>query len=135
MSQENVDALHEGYEAFARGDLDGAFESFADDIVWRSIGDSIPGGGTFNGIDEIKTRWLPEFAANYQDFSQSVDQTLDCGDYVIALGTSSATVAGQKVDESFCHVWRYSGDKIVEAIFFGDTAATYKALEAAKAAV
>lgn len=38
MSQENVDALRQGYEAFARGDLDAAFQNFADDIVWRGTG-------------------------------------------------------------------------------------------------
>ena len=128
MSQENVQALRDGYEAFSRGDIDAAFENFADDIVWRSIGDLIPAGGTYNGIDEVRNKWLPEFAATFQDFSQSVDEILDCGDYVIGLGTSRATVAGQEIEGSFCHVWKYSGDKVVEATFFGDTAPVYKAL-------
>jgi uncharacterized protein len=134
MSQENIDALRNGYDAFSRGDIDTAFENFADDIVWRSIGEGIPGGGTYNGIDEVKNKWLPEFASAYQDFSQSVDEILDCGDYVVALGTSSATVAGQRIEDTFCHVWKYSGDKIAEAIFFGDPLAAYKALEGQGAA-
>lgn len=128
MSQENIDALRDGYEAFSRGDIDAAFENFAEDIVWRSIGDSVPGGGTYNGVGEVRNKWLPEFAASYGDFSQSVDEILDSGDYVIALGTSRATVGGQQIEDSFCHVWKYSGDKIVEATFWGDTAAVYKAL-------
>jgi uncharacterized protein len=129
MSQENVDALRNGYEAFAKGDIDAAFQNFADDIIWRGTGESVPGGGTYHGIDEIKNKWLPEFAANYQDFGQSVDQILDCGDYVIGLGTSRATVAGQLIEARFCHVWKYSGDKVVEATFFGDTAPVYQALQ------
>lgn len=129
MSQENVDALREGYEGFSRGDVDAAFENFADDIVWRSIGESVPAGGTYNGIEEVRDKWLPEFAANYQDFSQSVDELLDCGDTVVALGTSQANVGGQQIDEPFCHIWKYSGDKLVEATFFGDTAQTLQALE------
>jgi uncharacterized protein len=133
MSQENVDALRNGYEAFSSGNIDAAFENFADNIVWKGTGELVPGGGTYNGIDEIKNKWLPEFAATFQDFSQSVDEILDCGDYVIGLGTSRATVAGQEIEAPFCHVWKYSGDKVVEATFFGDTAPVYKALESQEA--
>ena len=133
MSQENVEALRNGYEAFSSGNIDAAFENFADDIVWNGTGELVPGGGTYNGIDEVKNKWLPEFTATFQDFSQSVDEILDCGDYVIGLGTSHATVAGQQIETSFCHVWKYSGDKIVEATFFGDTAPAYKALESQQA--
>jgi ketosteroid isomerase-like protein len=129
MSLENVYALRNGYEAFSSGNIDAAFENFADDIVWKGTGELVPAGGTYNGIDEIKNKWLPEFAANYQDFRQSVDEILDCGDYVIGLGTSRATVAGQEIKARFCHVWKYSGDKVVEATFFGDTAPAYKALQ------
>ena len=129
MSQENVDALRNGYEAFASGNIDEAFQAFADDIVWRGTGDSVPGGGTYHGIDEVKNKWLPEFAATYQDFRQSADELLDCGDYVVALGTSRATVAGQEIKARFCHVWKYSGDKVVEATFFGDTAPAFQALQ------
>ena len=129
MSQENVESLRNGYGAFSSGNIDAAFANFADDIVWKGTGELVPGGGTYNGIDELKNKWLPEFAATFQDFSQSVDEILDCGDYVIGLGTSRATVAGQEIESPFCHVWKYSGDKVVEATFFGDTAPVYKALE------
>ena len=129
MSQENVEALRNGYEAFSSGNIDVAFENFADDIVWSGTSELVPSSGTYNGIDEVRSKWLPEFAATFQDFSQSVDELLDCGDYVIALGTSRATVAGEEIEGPFCHVWKYSGDKIVEATFFSDTAPAYKALQ------
>ena len=129
MSQENVDALRNGYEAFSSGNIDAAFENFADDIVWRGTGESVPGGGTYNGVDEVRSKWLPEFAATFQDFSQSVDEVLDCGDYVIALGTSRATVAGNEIEGAFCHVWKWSGGKVAEATLYGDTAPAYKALQ------
>ncbi len=129
MSQENLETLRNGYAAFSSGNIDAAFENFADEIVWKGTGESVPGGGTYNGIDEVRNKWLPEFAATFQDFSQSVDELLDCGDYVIALGTSRATVAGQVIDGPFCHVWKYSGGKVVEASFFSDTAPVYRALQ------
>jgi uncharacterized protein len=129
MSKENVDALGQGYEAFDRGDFDAAFATFADDIVWRGAGESVPGGGTYHGVDEIRGKWLPEFAATYQGFRMSPAETLDCGDYVVVLGTSRATVGGQEIKAPFCHVWKYSGGKVVEATFFGDSAQVLQALQ------
>ena len=135
MSQENVDALKQGYEAFASGDIDGAFANFADDIVWKGTGDSVPAGGTYNGIDAVKNQWLPEFAANYQDFRQNVEELIDAGDCVIGLGTSRSTVGGQEIKTDFCHVWKYNADgKVVEAQFFTDTAQTLQALQKQEAA-
>src|SRR5467141_1555813 len=122
MSQENVDALKGGYEAFSRGDIDAAFANFADNIVWRGTGELVPAGGTYHGVDEIKSKWLTEFASTFQNFHQSASTMLDCGDYVVALGESGATVAGEEISAPFCHVWKFSGDKIVEASFYGDTA-------------
>jgi ketosteroid isomerase-like protein len=129
MSQENVETLREGYDAFSRGDIEAAFANFADDIVWRGTGESVPAGGTYNGIGEVRDKWLPEFAATYQDFSQSVDELLDCGDHVVALGTSKSSVGGQEIEGPFCHVWKYSEGKVVEASFFGDTGRVVQALQ------
>jgi ketosteroid isomerase-like protein len=133
MSQENVEALRQGYDAFTRGDMEAAFANFADDIVWHGTGESVPAGGTYQGIEEVRGKWLPEFAATYQDFSQSVDELLDCGDHVVALGTSKATIGGQEIEGPFCHVWKYSGDKVIEASFFGDTGQVLQALEGQEA--
>jgi len=129
MSQQNVDALRGGYEAFGRGDLDAAFANFADDIVWRGTGELVPGGGSYHGVDEIRNKWLPEFGSTFQNFSQSVEELIDAGDHVVVLGTSSATVGGEQISAPFCHVWKFSGDKIVKASFYGDTAQAYRALE------
>jgi ketosteroid isomerase-like protein len=134
MSQENVDALKQGYEAFASGDIDAAFATFADDIVWKGTGDSVPAGGTYNGIDEVKNRWLPEFAANYQDFRQNIEELIDAGDCVIGLGTSRSTVGGQEIKTDICHVWKYNAEgKVTEAQFFGDTGQVALALQAQEA--
>ena len=129
MSQENVETLRKGYEAFGKGDIDAAFENFSDDIVWKGLGDSVPGGGTYNGKDEVKNQWLPEFAANYQDFRQDIEELIDAGDWVIVLGTSRATVGGQEIKSPFAHIWKYADGKAIEARFFGDTAQTLQALQ------
>jgi uncharacterized protein len=135
MSQENVDALQKGYEAFGNGDIDGAFENFSDDIVWKGVGESVPAGGTYHGIDEVRNKWLAEFAANYQDFRQTVDELIDAGDCVIGLGTARSTIGGEEIKTAFCHVWKYNSDgKVTEAQFFSDTGLTLQALQKQEAA-
>lgn len=129
MSQENVETLRKGYEAFGSGDIDGAFENFSNDIVWKGVGDSVPAGGTYHGIDEVRNKWLAEFAANYQDFRQSIDELIDAGDCVIALGTARSRIGDTEIKGDFCHVWKYEDGKVVEARFFADTAQTLQALQ------
>ena len=51
----NTDALKQGYEAFGRGDLDGATQNFADDIRWENPeAPQVPNNGTTEGKDNVK---------------------------------------------------------------------------------
>ncbi len=47
----------------------------------------------------------------------------------LPLRCSLDSVAYKPCETGFCHVWRYSGGKVVEGTLFGDTAPVYKALE------
>ena len=131
MSQENVQALKEGYEAFQRGDMDAAFRTFADDITVRGGSDLIPAGGTYHGIEEVRGRWLQEFGATFADFRMATEEFIDAGDTLVVLGTARARLQGsdEEIKNPFCHVWRYSGDKVTEARFYGDSARTLEAIQ------
>jgi ketosteroid isomerase-like protein len=129
MSQENLDTLRGGYEAFGRGDLDAAFANFADDIVWRGPSELVPAGGTYHGRDEVRNQWLPEFTAHYQDFRQKPEQFIDAGEWIIVLGTGRFSIGGQEIKGSFAHIWKYAGGKVVEASFFADSARTLQAMQ------
>ena len=131
MSQENVQVLKQGYEAFQRGDFDAAFANFADDVVVRGGSDSIPAGGTYHGLDELRGRWLQEFGATYADFRMTIEETIDAGDWTVVLGTSRGQLqkTSEELKSPFCHVWRWKGDKIVEARFFTDSARLLSAIQ------
>lgn len=130
MSQEHVDALKDGYEAFSAGDIDRAFENFDDGIVWEGPSDSVPTGGTYRGLDAVKAEWLREVGENFEEFTVTPEEFIDGGDVVVVLGKGHAKVKnGQTVDNDVAHVWRYEGDKIVAGKFFGDSAALLQALE------
>ena len=52
---DNMDTLKEGYEAFGRGDLEGATEKFADDIRWENPeAPELPNHGVTEGKDGVK---------------------------------------------------------------------------------
>jgi ketosteroid isomerase-like protein len=130
MSQENVDALREGYDAYNRGDLDTAFANFDENILWKGGSDLVPGGGEYQGVDQIRNEWLKEIAENFEEFSVTPSEFLDAGDHVVVLGRGHAKLKnGQTSDADVCHVWKYSGEKIVEGRFFGDSASILKAME------
>lgn len=66
MSQENVEGVRRGTEAYNRGDLDGTLADWAEHAVldWsRSRG---PDAGVYRGRDEIRA-FLAQFRGTFQD--------------------------------------------------------------------
>ena len=127
----NVETSKAAYEAFGRGDIEAAFSNLSEDTVWRNNADGLPVGGTFHGKSQIIGEWLPTLGANFENFRLNIDEFIEAGDYVIAMGTSRATVNGHDIKAPVCHVWRYGPDgMIAEVNFFTDTAPAYLALHA-----
>jgi ketosteroid isomerase-like protein len=53
---QNIELAKSGYEAFARGDLEGAMAPLADDIEWIVPGKSSV-SGTYRGKEEVGGYW------------------------------------------------------------------------------
>jgi len=81
MSQENVAAVQEAYQAFSQGDIAGAVAGIAEDADWVTS-DELPLGGTLHGRDEIAKAWsqIPEY---FDEFSVKPDEFIDAGDRVV----------------------------------------------------
>jgi len=54
---EDVDAIRRSYEAFNRGDLDGALEVMHPEIEWQTYIVPGPGGGTYHGREGVRQLW------------------------------------------------------------------------------
>jgi uncharacterized protein len=83
MSQENVELVRNGYEAFARGDMDGLVNQFwAPEIEWRTVR-GVPFEGTYRGAGEVFDA-LRDWTGTFDEFTTVVEEMIDAGDRVIA---------------------------------------------------
>ncbi|MDT5190713.1 MAG: uncharacterized protein QOI28_2964, partial [Mycobacterium sp.] len=89
QTDQNVEHIKKGYEAFAAGDVETLMSLFDDDIEWIQPGDSAI-SGTYRGKQEVA-----ELMAKMGEKQTSVttDRFLADGDLVVVLGES--TVAGE----------------------------------------
>jgi ketosteroid isomerase-like protein len=63
MSQENVEIVRRGTDAYNRGDLDGILEDWASDAVLDWSNSRGFDAGVFRGYDEIRAHWQRLLAA------------------------------------------------------------------------
>jgi ketosteroid isomerase-like protein len=126
----HTDTLRDAYEAFGRGDLDGAAASFADDIRWENPeAPQMPNNGATEGKDAVK-RLFAELGDFWESFTITPDEFLEDGDTVAVLSHSESTGkdTGKSVKLPWVHIWRFSGDQVSEVQALTDTAMAADAL-------
>lgn len=126
----NTDSLKQGYEAFGRGDLDGATANFADGIRWENPEASqVPNSGVTEGKDAVK-QLFASLGEHWDSFSIVPDEFLESGDTVVVLSHADAKAkeTGTEVKLPFVHIWRFDGDKVTEVQALTDTALAAEAL-------
>jgi uncharacterized protein len=126
----NSDTLKQGYEAFGRGDLDGATENFADDIRWENPeAPQMPNNGVTQGRDAVK-QLFADLDNYWESFTIVPDEFIESGDTVVVLSHSEAKgkETGKQVKLPWVHVWRFSGGKVTEVQALTDTALAADAL-------
>jgi ketosteroid isomerase-like protein len=128
----NTDTLKQGYEAFGRGDLDGATESFADSIRWENPeAPQIPNNGVTEGKDAVK-QLFADLGTYWESFSIVPDEFIESGDTVVVLSHAEAKgkETGKQVRLPWVHIWRFSGGQVTEVQALTDTALAADALGA-----
>ena len=127
----NVDTLKQGYEAFGRGDLDGASENFSEDIRWDNPEASqVPNSGVTTGKEDVKSLFA-SLGEYWSSFALTPDEFIDGGDTVVVLSHVEATAkeTGDSVKLPFVHIWRFGSDgKATEVQALTDTAKAAEAL-------
>ncbi len=136
MSEDNLDVVRRGYDAFGRGDIDALLELFDEQIQWVTPGPSeLATSGRRTGRQEVG------------QFFASVNELFDVqrfeprdyiaqGDRVVVLGVEAARVrsTGKLLELDWVHVFTMRTGKVIAFQEFFDTAAVVAAMSAAHAA-
>ena len=120
----NLDTIKSAWDAFQQGDVNGVLERYADDARWDGWNaKDLPGGGRFEGKQEIGKmlgQWGPD---NFEEFRATPDEFHEDGNVVIVLGhVEGKTKAGGSLAAPFVHINRLRDGKVVEVLALTDTA-------------
>ena len=107
MSEKNKVILEKGNAAIAEGNNEGMLSFCADDTEWMFIGDK-----TLKGKEAVRQY----MATTYIEPPKfTVDNLIAEGEFLTVLGDITLKDEdGKAVHHSYCDVWRFRGDKIVE---------------------
>src|SRR4051794_3548972 len=83
MSQENVELVRGGFEAFARGDF-GLFLEFTDPDIEIVQPLELPGPRTYHGHKGLLEA-MQSWAGQWDDFRAEPERIIDAGDRVLVL--------------------------------------------------
>jgi ketosteroid isomerase-like protein len=124
MSQENVELVRRGFEAWLRGDFDEALARLDPDIVYKPAQEE-----AVQGLDAARASW-ERWQASWQGQEMTLEETIDAGNHVIQaiLYRGRGRGSGIEVEGRFFQVLTIKDGKAVRWEEFSDRA---EALEAA----
>ena len=124
MSQENVALVRGVYDAFAKGDVPAVLGAMSPDIVWNEAENfPLADGNPYVGPDAIVQGVFARLAAEWEGFAVAVEEIIDGGDTVIALGRYLGTyrATGKPIRAQLVHVWRIEDGKAKSFQQYTDT--------------
>jgi ketosteroid isomerase-like protein len=122
MSQENVEVVRWGYEAWNRRDFDALLEIADPEIEWTFAGEAqFPGtDAVYHGHEGVRRFW-ETFIEPWEQVTIQVDELRDSGDIVAAFIRFQAVARdGLKLDVPFTHLLTFRRSKIIRFEAFSD---------------
>ena len=127
MSEQNVEIVRRGYEAYMRRDWSVAMEYFAEDAEWHPYLGQI-GGGVKRGREAIE-RMLRDIDVDL-DLTVEAEEFVDLGDDVLVPVRAHGTgrESGASVDARWCQVWSVRDGAVVKVAAYPDKEAAVEAV-------
>src|SRR5918996_1128171 len=128
MSEENIEIVRRGHEAFQQGELTAMLDLIAPEVVSYTAA-PLPDAGEYHGPEGV-LRWIATWTEGFDDYVQQAEEYIEVGDHVIvrvyqrATGSRSGVPIEQRV--WFLHTVR--NGKLVR---IGVHGSKHQALEAA----
>lgn len=110
------------YQAFAEKDMETIRSLFAPDIEWIQ-NPGFPDGAHHVGVESVINNVFSRFKDSWEDWAASIDEWLDAGESIIALGEYRGTfrATGKQMTAAFAHVYRLKDGKILRFNQYTDT--------------
>jgi uncharacterized protein len=129
MSEENVEIVRRGYEAWNRRDFDTAIADSDPEVEWTFATGARPPGAdaSYKGHARVREFWRL-FIEPWQEVEIEVEDTRTSGDLVVALVQFRAKARdGLEVDAAFAHVFTVRDGKVIRFKSFDDREEALKA--------
>lgn len=127
---ERIERIKQVYDDFARGDIEAVLAAFDRNIEWIEPDGYFPGArGVHRGVDAVR-EIFSVYPEHWEEFSVEMDEYIDAGDQVVALGRSHfrAKHTGEGGSSRLCNVWTFKEGKATRLAVYNDTALIWKAL-------
>ncbi len=126
---DNTGVIKSFYAALEGGDLPGALDLLAPDVVWTDMA-GFPYGGTYRGPDAVRDGVFVPLGTEWDGFAFALDEVLGAGDAVVGIGTYSGTckATGKAMSARVAHVFRVRDGRIAGFEQFADTAKVVEAM-------
>jgi len=124
----NADMVREAWEAFGRGDIDGAV-STTGESAQIVLPESLPWGGTYTGPEGFK-EMIGKFLSNFEEVDPAPQEFLEAeGDrVVVTVRGVGKTKSGNDLSGDSIWLYKIEDGKIARGEFYGDTANAVEAL-------
>jgi uncharacterized protein len=115
MSQENVESVRRGYEAFARGDLDAVLAVLDPDVDWRPAIAPILGVETLRGREGVRKFFTEDLFEGFDEFRAEPLSFEDFGEAVLVMVryTGRGESTGLELDQIFATVYTLRNGRTV----------------------
>jgi ketosteroid isomerase-like protein len=114
MSQERVEIVREGIEAWNRHDFEMGIRHLAPDVEWLPASPAAVERSVYRGYDEVR-RGFDAIWDTWDVFQFEEREIRDLGDSVLWLGIvhMRGGTSGVELDQEFANLLAFSGDQVV----------------------
>ena len=113
MSEQDVETIRGGYDAFNSGNPGGVIERLDAEVVWIEPGGGNSPSGTFNGPDSVGQEVFPAVGEYFEEFRAEPENYDDQGETIVVTGRFKGKAkGGAELDAAFEHVYEMKDGKI-----------------------
>ena len=120
-TEQDIERLRAGYEAFNRRDLEALMELLDPDVEWVQDQSVAPDADVYRGKEDT-ARFFETILRDFEHLEFEPEEIIDAGDRVVVVSVARGRgkASGAEVEARFTHVWTLRDGKAVRAVFYAD---------------